>query len=188
MNTKLTPERIALRIEDLPPIPSSVADVLQIANDPCSSSADAERIVGRDAALTAKVLRLTNSAAYCFRRRVETVREAVALLGMRTLRDTSATMAAAALFGQEDSGILDINGYETVDVTMDAAYLEPGDHVGTLTLNSNDPLNPVIAIPVDFHVGVVEAADSMVQPDVLEAGDGVYGAAIPASASNPVPE
>ncbi len=143
MSTKLEPTRIALRIEDLPPIPSSMADVLRIANDPCSSSVDAEHIVGRDTALTAKVLRITNSASYGFRRRVETVREAVAMLGMRTLRDTSAAMAAAALFGHEDCEILDIKrlwthslasslwtrqilltgGFWDIDVTVTAALL-----------------------------------------------------------------
>jgi HD-like signal output (HDOD) protein len=143
MSTKLNPARIALRIEDLPPIPSSVADVLRIANDPCSSSVDAERIVDRDAALTAKVLRVANSAAYGFRRRVESVREAVAMLGMRTLRETSAAMAVSALFGREDSGLLDVKqlwahslasslwtrqillkgGFWDIDVTITAALL-----------------------------------------------------------------
>ncbi len=72
-----------------------------------------------------------------------------------------------------ENGTVESLGIGTVDITMDAANLPVGDHVGALTLTSNDPANPSIDLNVLFHVGVMEAVDSAVSPDVLDESDGV---------------
>jgi subtilisin family serine protease len=44
----------------------------------------------------------------------------------------------------------------SVDVTLDATGLEPGDYIGYLCITSNDPLNPVVTVPVTMTVVPVE--------------------------------
>lgn len=96
-----------LSIDDLPAIPGLVADALRILEDPGASSVDIEAVIQRDQALAARVLRVVNSAAYGFSRRVETIREAVVLLGTRTLRGLASASLSAQFFAGPIEGLAD---------------------------------------------------------------------------------
>jgi len=82
-------------IADLRPLPSVALRVLKIAESEHFSAHELAQTIGADAALTAKVLRLANSAYYGFPRRISTVRDAVVLLGFRAVR--SATLATCVM-------------------------------------------------------------------------------------------
>jgi c-di-GMP phosphodiesterase len=58
---------------------------------------DLERIIGSDVGLSLKLLRYVNSAFFALPRTVGSVREALALLGVRTVRRWSTVMAISAL-------------------------------------------------------------------------------------------
>lgn len=60
----------------------------------------------RDQALAARVLRIVNSAAYGFGRRIETIHESVVLLGVRRMKNITAAMVAAKLFAEPMSGLV----------------------------------------------------------------------------------
>jgi hypothetical protein len=49
--------------------------------------------------------------------------------------------------------------YSTVDVTMDATALTPGPYSATICVNSNDPTNRTIAVPVTFTVTTAVVTD-----------------------------
>ncbi len=103
----IKPDELVLRINELPVIPSAIAEILRVVNDSAASSVDIEWAVSRDQSVAAKVLKVVNSAAYGFIRRVETVREAVVMLGLRKMRDIAASMAAAELFLSGPKGLVD---------------------------------------------------------------------------------
>lgn len=63
------------------------------------------------------------------------------------------------------SGIVQPGETISVGVPCSALQLEPGVHLGTITVSSNDPDNPVIDIPVTFTVNASE--DITVTPDTL---------------------
>ena len=69
---------------DLTPLSSVAARAIQIAEDEHSAAMDLATVISSDQALTAKLLKLSNSAYYGYARRISNVREAVILLGMRT--------------------------------------------------------------------------------------------------------
>ena len=82
-------------IAELRPLPVVALRVLELAESDRFSAHELAQAISSDQALTAKVLRLSNSAYYGFPRRITTVRDAVVLLGFRAIR--SATLASCII-------------------------------------------------------------------------------------------
>ncbi len=70
----------------LPVLPAAVTELLRVAEDTEASLADMAAVIQRDAALSAGVLRVANSAYYGLSRRVATVHQAATMLGSTTIR------------------------------------------------------------------------------------------------------
>ena len=81
------------KVDDLPPLPEIALKVARLGDDPNAGTQVISQAVAADPALAARVLRLANSAYYGVPRRIGTMREALMVLGLRTLR--SITLAAA---------------------------------------------------------------------------------------------
>jgi len=82
-------------IADVRPLPPIAAQVLQIAEGDHFSAHELAQAISSDPALTARVLKVANSAFYGFPRRITTVRDAVVLLGFRQIR--AVALAACAI-------------------------------------------------------------------------------------------
>jgi HD-like signal output (HDOD) protein len=82
-------------IAELRALPAVAARVIQIAGGEQFSAHELAQAVASDQALTAKLLRLANSAYYGYPRRITTVRDAVVLLGFRAVR--SAALASCVI-------------------------------------------------------------------------------------------
>jgi putative nucleotidyltransferase with HDIG domain len=97
MNDTLTrpPVRILLA-RDLPALPAAVLDLLDLfARDAIENHVLAAKIA-LDPALSAKTLRLANSSFYGLARHVSSLGDAVAVLGLRTMRSIVTTAALAS--------------------------------------------------------------------------------------------
>lgn len=73
------------RSENLPVLNNVVTQVLKTADDPNASPRSLERIIERDPALTAKILRVSNSSYYGMSG-VNSIARAISVLGMNTIR------------------------------------------------------------------------------------------------------
>jgi len=82
-------------IAELRALPAVAARVIQIAGGEQFSAHELAQAVASDQALTAKLLRLANSAYYGYPRKITTVRDAVVLLGFRAVR--SAALASCVI-------------------------------------------------------------------------------------------
>jgi putative nucleotidyltransferase with HDIG domain len=80
---------IVNRTTELTPLKSVATRAIALAEDEHSAAMDLATVISSDQALTAKLLRLSNSAYYGYSRRIGNVREAVILLGMRTVRSVA---------------------------------------------------------------------------------------------------
>jgi putative nucleotidyltransferase with HDIG domain len=69
----------------LPSAPQAFQDLLKCLQDPEASLADAARIIGRDVAMTANIMKMVNSAFFGARQPIVTTDRAVAYLGLDTL-------------------------------------------------------------------------------------------------------
>jgi HD-like signal output (HDOD) protein len=85
MGAAIKREDILNKIEELPTLPSIVYELSQVINDPMSSTQDVEKIMANDQALTAKVLKLVNSAYYAIPGGVSNLGRAIAYIGFDTV-------------------------------------------------------------------------------------------------------
>ena len=78
--------RIAKLIEEIgeiPTLPTIIQAITDIVNDPDSSASDLANVISGDVGLSAKILKLANSAAFGFSREISDIQHAIALLGFR---------------------------------------------------------------------------------------------------------
>ncbi|WP_397546189.1 HDOD domain-containing protein [Rhodothermus marinus] len=75
------PEYIYESVRSLPPLPAAVERLLAMSREPEVDFRKVSQVIESDPALTARILRAANSAFYGVSRRVQTVRQAVVLLG-----------------------------------------------------------------------------------------------------------
>ncbi len=83
---KISLRDILAKVDNLPSIPEAALRLSRMMEDPNVNAEKLANVIRVDATMTSHVLRLCNSAAYGFSRRIQTVKEAVAILGMNTLR------------------------------------------------------------------------------------------------------
>ena len=82
------------QLEQLPPARAAALRVVQIVDDPDSGAADVAAAASIDAALTARMLRMANSAYYGLSGRVSSASFAVTVIGFATVRSLAAVSAA----------------------------------------------------------------------------------------------
>jgi putative nucleotidyltransferase with HDIG domain len=94
----LTAEGLTAGIKDLVTLPDVAMRIARMVEDPSSSAADIGREISNDAALTGRVLRIANSAAYGQNRKIATVTRAITVLGVRQVRDLTVGLTAVRAF------------------------------------------------------------------------------------------
>lgn len=95
-------EALVREMEQLPAHPTAAARVLWIADDPTSSATDLAGAISADPALTARAMKLANSAYYGLSGRVSSATFAVTVLGFSTVRSL-AVATTARVIGVEAS-------------------------------------------------------------------------------------
>jgi putative nucleotidyltransferase with HDIG domain len=94
-------------IDNLKPIPAVVNQIMAVAEDPNSSAADIAEMVLYDPVITANILRLCNSSYYALPRRVDSVQDAITMLGVDQVIDMVLMKSGAAnlIKSQEGYGL-----------------------------------------------------------------------------------
>lgn len=101
---KLSLEDIVREVEDVPALPEVTFQALKLADDPNSTAQDMNAVITKDQSLTAKVLKLANSAYYGFPRRIYTVTEATVLLGFSTIKGIVMAASVSDMMSKEITG------------------------------------------------------------------------------------
>jgi len=99
---QLTQESITARLDELPTLPTIVYELSRVINDPMSSTGDVEKLMANDLSLTAKVLRLVNSAYYAIPGGVTSLGRAIAYIGFDTVNQL--VLSASILKALETKG------------------------------------------------------------------------------------
>jgi putative nucleotidyltransferase with HDIG domain len=96
---------LVAKVTDLPPMPTVVMKALEMTLDPDVSVHNLQLMISKDEALSAKILRIVNSAMYSLRREVSTVSHAVAVLGIETVKSVLMAASVERVFhGSKDLG------------------------------------------------------------------------------------
>ena len=80
-------EEIVRKLGELPAMPLVVSEVLNRTEDPTISLSEVSGIIQQDPALTAKILKVSNSPYYGMRQVVGTLKLALVILGVREIRN-----------------------------------------------------------------------------------------------------
>ncbi len=97
-------EDIIAAVNDLPALPQVVLKIMDLTQDPRATAQDIGNVISHDQALTARVLRMANSAYYGYPRKVATAAEATVLLGFSTIRSVVLAASINDILNRELSG------------------------------------------------------------------------------------
>ncbi len=85
--------------------------LVQVIDHPLSSASDVGKVIAEDPGLTARLLRLVNSPIYGFPSRIETVSQAISIVGMTQLRDLAIGTSFIRLFTDVPSHLVDMDSF-----------------------------------------------------------------------------
>jgi HD-like signal output (HDOD) protein len=83
---------------EIPSLPMIFTRIDEAVNNPRSSLADIGRVISEDSSLTARLLKIVNSAFYSFPSKIETISRAVTVVGTQQLRDLALATSVMKLF------------------------------------------------------------------------------------------
>ncbi len=92
----------------LPGLPQSAINLLQLSKDPKAGPADFAKPIEADPGLTSQVLRFVNSSYFGFSREISGVRQAVQLVGIRTVKNFALWSAVFSLMPNPKCGPFDL--------------------------------------------------------------------------------
>ena len=89
LQSKLATKKHAVKLEELnvPPLPSVAHKVLLFEGDTVSGSSELEQIILPDKSICADILRMANSAYYARAKKIQTIKDAITLLGLKTIKN-----------------------------------------------------------------------------------------------------
>ncbi|HHV15056.1 MAG TPA: HDOD domain-containing protein [Gelria sp.] len=101
---KISLQSIVEAVNDLPALPQVVVKVIKLTEDPDSTAQDINYVLNQDQVITARVLKMANSAFYGFPRRIGSVTDAIIRLGFRTLRSIVMAASVSDILSEEMEG------------------------------------------------------------------------------------
>lgn len=107
----IDPALLQRRVSELPALPQVALQVLAILRDETARTERCGEVIAQDQALTARTLRLANSAFYGVPGRVGTIRDAVHLLGRRTLGALLTVATVSAQFSATSCAGFDFGAF-----------------------------------------------------------------------------
>jgi HD-like signal output (HDOD) protein len=96
-------KNIIMTTRDLPAMPQVASKVLELSSDPNTSAIQLQQIISDDQAMTARILKIANSAMYSCSRKVKTLTEAIVMLGFNSIRSLVVTSAARNLYNTRNA-------------------------------------------------------------------------------------
>ena len=98
---------IESQIQNMSSLSHTVPKIVQVVNDSSSSARDLVKVIQMDPVLTAKVLRIVNSAFYSMQQEVTSLNKAVIMVGMNTVKNLALSTAVVSSFSfnEDECGI-----------------------------------------------------------------------------------
>ncbi|GHV83047.1 ATP-binding protein [Spirochaetia bacterium] len=89
------------QVNSLPQFPENILFIQKLTQDPKSEMADIARHISMDPAMTVDILRLVNSAQYMMIKRVDSISEAVKILGINGIKNLLYSYGTQKLLGED---------------------------------------------------------------------------------------
>jgi len=97
-------KRVVNRIVNLPTLPQMVSTIVSLTGDSNCSIRDVTNAISMDPTISAKILKLVNSAFYGFPSQISNLSQAVVLLGLNTVRNVTLSASVFGTFQKNGNG------------------------------------------------------------------------------------
>lgn len=104
--------KIVLKIKEISTLPQVLKKILDVTSDPASGASDLQDILKSDPALTAKILKVANSAYYGLSEKVTNVKRAIIFLGFKTVKNLSLAVSVSDMFKSDET----VMGYSRAEL------------------------------------------------------------------------
>lgn len=94
----MTPRALILHNYDIPAVPMVAVKILRLIDNPRTMIDDLQRAIMADQGLATRVLKMANSAFYGVRHNVDTISEAIAIMGFNTIRNLTLAVATREVY------------------------------------------------------------------------------------------
>jgi putative nucleotidyltransferase with HDIG domain len=114
-NLSLLATTIVNNVDSLPQFPENILMVQKLIGDPKSDMAEISRQISMDPALTADLLKIVNSAQYMLAKKVDSIAEAVKMVGIRGIKNLLYSYGTQKILGDDtlDKKVLWEHSYKT---------------------------------------------------------------------------
>ena len=108
---KLDVNKIVENVEKLHSLPTIYHQLDKAINDPHSSTNQISAIISEDTSLTARLLKLANSAFFNFPSKVDTITMAVSIIGTRQIRDLALATSVIEMFDGIPENVINMESF-----------------------------------------------------------------------------
>ncbi len=98
---KITLAKLLLKVREMPPLPQSITQILELTKSTKSSARDLVKVCEHDPKLTVNMLKLANSPFYGFTRKISTVSHAIVCLGLDTVKSIALASSTHEMLNRE---------------------------------------------------------------------------------------
>lgn len=110
-NQRLRPQDLLADSPELGSPPLVYRRLVEVINHPRGGAGDVANVIREDTALTARLLKLVNSAFFAFPKKIETVSQAVSVVGTSQVRDLALATSVTDLFKGIPSDLIDVEDF-----------------------------------------------------------------------------
>jgi len=100
-NVSVLSRAIVDQVSSLPQFPENIVVIQKLINDPKSEMADIARQISMDPAMTADLLKIVNSAQFMLSKKVDSISEAVKMVGIRGIKNLLYSYGTQKLLGDD---------------------------------------------------------------------------------------
>lgn len=102
-NLSVLSREIVNQVSALPQFPENIVTIQKLINDPKSEMSDIARQISMDPSMTADLLKIVNSAQFMLPKKVDSISEAVKLVGIRGIKNLLYSYGTQKILGDEGS-------------------------------------------------------------------------------------
>jgi putative nucleotidyltransferase with HDIG domain len=113
-------KRITDSLISLPTLPTVIAKMLELVDNPKTSASSLSNLIMRDQVLTAKILKMANSSFYAFPRQIATVKLALVVLGFENVKEMALSLSVLNSFKGENNKHFDTSMFWQHSVSVGA--------------------------------------------------------------------
>jgi len=105
LSDRMAAKREVKRIKNLPTVPGIVSKISRLVENPETSAAEVGRLITQDQVLSAKVLRMANSAFFGMSRKISSIAQALMILGFDVVKGLVLTSSVFDMIQKSMAGL-----------------------------------------------------------------------------------